>query len=375
MDERLREERSTWMSISALAGGVFETGSIDDDHADLRQLVGDIGKRSFDARLGHRTLPDTFDDALWRNLEETGLTRLTSTPDLGAGPTESAVVLSGLARYAAAVPIAETDLLAGWLSAQVGLDVPESGPLTVAIADAELVDGRVVGSARGVPWSAAAAATLLAVRTKEGWHVGVIQPTELVDGHNLAGEPRESFAFDTAADDMTQLDATLADELIRRGAWARSVQIIGALDAAAALTVTHARERTQFGRSLSAFQAVQHSLASMAGEIERARAAASLAVAAAADHGFDSAEADYAVTVAKVTVGRAVGPVTTVAHQLHGAIGVTIEHQLWLATMRAHSWADEFGSANHHARRLGRTAMQAEDPWDVLIGNDLRNWG
>ena len=94
-------------------------------------------------------------------------------------------------------------------------------------------------------------------------------------------------------------------------------------DAAADLTVAHTREREQFGRPLRAFQAVQHSLAAMAGEIERARAATTLAIAAAADYGFGSPQTDYAVTVAKVAVGRAVEPVTTIAHQLHGAIGVT----------------------------------------------------
>ena len=74
------------------------------------------------------------------------------------------------------------------------------------------------------------------------------------------------------------------------GAWARCVQIIGALDAAPDLTVAHTSERVQFGRPLSKFQAVQHSLAEMAGEIERARAATALAMAAAADFGFDSAQ-------------------------------------------------------------------------------------
>ena len=78
---------------------------------ELTQLVDDIGRRSFDARVGHRGVPDEFDDALWRNLEETGLSRLTSSQD--AGPAEAAIVLSGLARHAGAVPIAETDLLAG----------------------------------------------------------------------------------------------------------------------------------------------------------------------------------------------------------------------------------------------------------------------
>ena len=95
----------------------------------------------------------------------------------------------------------------------------------------------------------------------------------------------------------------------------------------------------------------------MAGELERARAAAALATAAVADSRFRQQQADYAVTVAKVAVGRAVDPVTTIAHQLHGAIGVTIEHRLWLATMRARSWADEFGTTGAPRRRLGRIAL------------------
>src|SRR3984957_3734057 len=122
------------------------------------------------------------------------------------------------------------------------------------------------------------------------------------------------------------------------------------------------------GRPLSKFQAVQHSLAAMAGDIERARAATTLAIAAA-EHGFASAQIDFAVTAAKVTVGRVAYAVTTMAHQLHGAIGVTSEHSLWLATMRAQSWATEYGSPAHCARRLGRLALAAPEPWDVLIGN------
>jgi acyl-CoA dehydrogenase len=144
---------------------------------------------------------------------------------------------------------------------------------------------------------------------------------------------------------------------------------MGALDAAAALSVAHTRERVQFGRPLSAFQSVQQSLAGMAGDIERARAAVELAVAAAAEHGFDSPHTDYAVTVAKIAVGRAVGPVTTTAHQLHGAIGVTSEHPLWLFTLRAQSWAGDYGTTAHFARRLGRLALAADDPWHLVTGD------
>lgn len=361
-------------ALTPLAGGVFETSA--DDGAELRQLVDDIGRRSPYAQAGQRERPERFDATLWRNLEETGLARLTSTPELEAGPTELAIVLYGLARHAAAVPIAETDLLAAWLGATSGLELPDGGPLTVATADATVSGSGIKGTAADVPWTRAAAAIILAANAADGLRVARVDHADVVidDGQNLAGEPRDRISFDLPAERFHHLDTAVHDELTRRGAWARCVQIIGALDVAAELSVAHTSERVQFGRPLAKFQSVQHALAALAGEIERARAAVTLAVAAASDHGFSAAQTDYAVTVAKVVLGRAVSPATTIAHQLHGAIGVTAEHRLWLATMRAQSWITEFGSTVDHARRLGQIALSAENPWDVVIGNDLTGW-
>jgi acyl-CoA dehydrogenase len=356
--------------MTLLWGGVLDTdGSRDEDTAELRRLVDDLGQRSFDSRLGRRKVPEEFDDALWRNLEDTGLARLTTSPDLGAGPVESAVLLYGMARHAAAVPIAETDVLGAWLGQQAGIELPD-GPLTVAIADTDTGGGRVSGTAVQVPWTRACTAVLLAANGSRGLYVGLLDVDDATvhEGHNLAGEPRDRIAFDVPADSLHVLDPAIATELQLRGAWARCVQTIGALDAAAALAVVHTRNRVQFGRPLSAFQAVQHSLAAMAGDIELARAATTLAIAAAADHGFSSPQTDYAVTVAKVVVGRVVGVANTIAHQLHGAIGVTAEHPLWLATMRAQSWIGDYGSTASYARRLGRLTLTANNPWDVLIG-------
>jgi acyl-CoA dehydrogenase len=317
---------------------------------ELAQLVDDLCSRS-------------TGDELWRNLEDTGLTRLTSSQE--AGPAETAIVLSGLARHAATVPVAETDLLAAWLANKAGVPAPSTGTLTVAIAHATSVDGRLTGTARDVPWPAST--VVLAARTADALHVGLIEDAAAVQGHNIVGEPRGSLTFDVAVSETRTVDVGVADDLTRRGAWARCCQILGALDAACEMSVAHTGQREQFGRQLNKFQAVQHSLAAMAGEIERARAAIALAVAAAADYGFDHPATDYAVTVAKVAVGRAVEPVTTIAHQLHGAIGVTAEHRLWLATMRARSWVDEFGTTASYARRLGRIALAADDPWDVVV--------
>lgn len=354
--------------MSVLSGGVFAGGT--DDLTDLRNLVDDIGERSFDAKIGHRSLPDAFDDTAWRHLEDAGLTRLDSTADSGGGPVEVALILRSLARHAVTVPLAETDVLACWLASKAGIAVPESGALTIALGDARTDSGTVIAAIPNVPYAAEASAVICALRDGDHLMVGAVRPADLAitRGHNTGGEPRDTVGVDTPLEAFVRLDNHAAAELIRRGAWARCVQIIGALDAAVEFAVAHTQEREQFGRPLSAFQAVQHALASMAGEVERARAAANLAVAAAADHGFDSPQADYAITVAKVVLGRVVPAVATSAHQLHGAIGVTIEHRLWLATQRARSWITEFGDTAHYARRLGRMALDAADPWDLMTG-------
>jgi acyl-CoA dehydrogenase len=358
---------------TVLVGGVFATTPAADSLADLRALVDDIGHRSFEARRGRRGRPEQFDETLWRHLEDTGLTRLTSTPDLDASPSDVAVVLHRLAYYAGAAPVAETDLLAGWLGLEAALELPAAGPMTVAIADANSNSERVSGTAIGVPWTRTAAAVVLVARTSDGVHAGVVDTHEswVVDDHNLAGEPRDRITFDVSAQQLSLVDTTTYNELVRRGAWARCVQVIGALDAVAASSVSHCRERIQFGQPLSKLQSVQHSLASMAGQVEKGRAAVELAVAAASVHGFASVQTDYAVTVAKVVLARVSDAVVTAAHQLHGAIGISIEHPLWLSTTRAQSWIREFGSSAHYARRLGHLVLQATEPWDVLIGRDL----
>jgi acyl-CoA dehydrogenase len=356
--------------MTAFSTGVFGTVTADDEHAELRQLVDDVGRRSFDARLGQRRVPEQFDAQLWRNLEDTGLARLTSTADFGAGPAELAIAIYGIARHAGAVPLAETDALAGWLGNLAGIELAE-GPLTVAVTDANDSDGRIRGTATDVPWTQACSAVLLLARGDEEARVGVvdINTAELAQSHNLAGEPRDRLTFDMAADELVIVEPAVADEFSVRGSWCRCVQVIGALDAAAAMSVAHTRERIQFGRSLSKFQSVQHALAAMAGEVERARAATMLAVAAATDYGFACRETEYAVAVARVAVGRAVTPVTTIAHQLHGAIGVTAEHPLSSATLRAQSWCNDYGTTAGYARRLGRMALDAAEPWDLVIGS------
>lgn len=337
---------------------------------DLRALVIDLGTRSRDRLTGQRSRPVGLDEVLWANLEETGLSRLTSTAELEAGPAQAAVLLSELAGFACPVPIAETDLLAAWLSAEIGLVVPESGPLTVGFGAAAADGDVLIATVEGIPWASDCAAVLVVLERDEGRCITVIDPAvhPVSTTDNLAGEPRGRIEVSVRDGECTELSESTYTELIRRGAWARCVQTLGSVQSAVELTVSHTREREQFGRSLSKFQSVQHQLAAIAGSLERGRAAVALAVAAADDMGFGADEADFAVAVAKVTLGQCVDEIVGTAHQLHGAIGVTAEHSLWLHTMRARSTISEFGAPRRWSEQLGRRLL-AGNPWDVLTAS------
>ncbi len=86
------------------------------------------------------------------------------------------------------------------------------------------------------------------------------------------------------------------------------------------------------------FQAVQQNLAVLAGQTAAAVAAADMAAEAVAD-GLKL----LPIAAAKARTGEAAGIAAAIAHQVHGAIGFTFEHNLHFLTRRLWSWRDEFG--------------------------------
>jgi acyl-CoA dehydrogenase len=128
--------------------------------------------------------------------------------------------------------------------------------------------------------------------------------------------------------------------------------------------VQFALDRVQFGRPIAKFQAVQHNLASLAGEVAAAGAAADAAAEAIAGHGLGSALVTAEIAIAKLRVGEAAGTGAAIAHQVHGAMGFTYEHSLHHATRRLWAWREEFGNETHWATQLGH--MVAEVGADAL---------
>ncbi|HEX3861617.1 MAG TPA: acyl-CoA dehydrogenase family protein [Stellaceae bacterium] len=294
--------------------------------------------------------------ALWDAVSEAGyLDVLAEGP---AGMVEAAAILRAAGHHAAPIPLAET-MLARWLCAAVSIAAP-AGPLTVAPVEPDellaAAGGRVTGNAAFVPWGQKAEAIALVI----GATVSLVPKTgaRYETGRNLAGEPRDRLTGIEAGANSKSLspNALSADLMLRIGALMRAAQMAGAMEAALDLATRYANDRVQFGRPIGKFQAIQQQLALLAEEV----AASLVAVESAAQRVAEGRPyAELAMAAAKIRTGEAVGKVTDIAHQVHGAIGFTEEHSLHYLTRRLWSWRDEFGDEAYWAAALGRHVAAA----------------
>src|SRR5262252_6249078 len=310
--------------------------------------------------------------ALWAALEESGLPLTWVPEDLGgAGATmaDGFDVLRVTGRFAAPVPLAET-LMAGWLLARAGISVP-NGPMSVAPvhADGHIAlqdDGRLAGRARRVPFARNAGHIAILAHRGNDTAVALVAAAGLPisQSSSLAGEPSDEVSFDGAVAAAVQPVALDQDLLVGFGAAVRLQQMAGALEKILEQSVQHALDRTQFGRPIAKFQAVQHNLATLAGEVAAASAAGDAAAEACSRPEIGLAE----VAIAKVRGGEAAGTGAAIAHQVHGAMGFTYEHSLHHATRRLWAWREEFGNEAVWAARLGRMVAErgADGLWPFI---------
>lgn len=341
-------------------------------------IVADTAARIF-ADLGdpqeiNRAGNGAWKAPLWQALAEAGLT-LAWVPEehggAGADIADGFAILGTAGRYAVSVPLAET-LLAGWLLSRAGIAAPE-GAMSVAPArpnDRIMLntDGTISGKARGVPFA------------KETKHLAVLAGSSVAlvetaacrvaDGANLASDPSNVVTFDR----VTPIRAAAAPAgfdqtaLMLMGCAARAVQTAGALEAILDMTVRYANERVAFERPIAKFQAVQHSLARLAGEVAAALTASSSAADAVAHADRFDDGIFLEAAAAKIRSAEAAQEGAAIAHQMHGAIGFTNEHVLHRYTLRLLAWRDDFGNESHWAVALGNkiAARGADDFWPLV---------
>ena len=134
------------------------------------------------------------------------------------------------------------------------------------------------------------------------------------------------------------------ERALARATAAHCVQMVGGAEAVVDMTVEYVKQRTQFGRPVGSFQAVQHHCANMATDVEGARHVAYQAAWALAE----GQSARREVAIAKAWCSGAYQRVCSLGHQCHGAIGFTQEHNLQLYTRRAKVQELSYGSVHDH---------------------------
>ncbi len=128
------------------------------------------------------------------------------------------------------------------------------------------------------------------------------------------------------------------------GAVGKCAEMVGGAEQVLDMTVEYAKQRTQFGRPIGSFQAIQHHCANMATDVEGSR----YITYQAAWLLSEGEAAAQEVAMAKAWVSDAYRRICALGHQCHGAIGFTKEHNMQLYSRRAKAAELAFGDTDYH---------------------------
>ena len=332
--------------------------------------------------------PRGYTDELWRQIVGLGWSSLVFPERYGgAGGSflDLAVLLEEMGRYLAPSPFFSTVVLGGLTVLDAGTDAQRQDVLprvcsgdmimTMALTESsasfepwgvETVaerrgDGFVINGAKLFVADAQAADLLLVVArtSQESDPARGITIFMVPSGaQGLTISPLYSIAsdrqYEVVLDGVIAPAASVLGEIgegwpvvrraVQRATAGKCSEMVGGADAVLEMTVEYVKQRTQFGRAIGSFQAVQHHCANMATDVESSRNIVYQAAWRVAEGG----PADREVSMAKAWVSGAYERVCNTAHQCHGAIGFTKEHDLQLYTRRAKGLELTYGDANYH---------------------------
>jgi alkylation response protein AidB-like acyl-CoA dehydrogenase len=241
---------------------------------------------------------------------------------LGLGAVEAVLVAEEAGRGAVGVPLVAT---LGCVALARSASLHE--PLTA------IAGGASAATVAGGP-HAAGDAFLPAPGARRGRLLGAAVRRGSGDAAVIVGVPRDgdvrllASIDDTLPVSSARLDHedagadVIASQWLALPALMRAAEALGAAGRMLDLAVAHAKERRQFGRPIGAFQGVKHALVDAHVALERSR---SLVYGAGAGFGGDDGEravrATGAVAQDALLAARA-------AVHVHGAIGITLEHEI-----------------------------------------------
>ena len=312
---------------------------------------------------------------LWKTVTELGWLGL-AHEDADLGLFELVATLEACGEAAAPIPVASSlGLAAGALHASEKAfpDVLEElaagavGTLLLLSADgrgpgAPLAyrDGRLTGRAVQVPDAARADLLVVLAADPDGSTViAVVRPGAGVEVAPAAepvdpSQPLADVTVDVVAEAVpVSLPAALSRPLVTTAA-----ELVGLSTRILGTTVDYAKSREQFGRPIGAFQGVKHRLADCYVAVERARSLTYVAAAAILDHS-PTDEVWLAALLAKAAAVDASVACAAAGVQIHGAIGMTWEHDMHLFLRRAWQSAVLTGDSASLYRAAGQAYLAA----------------
>ena len=285
---------------------------------------------------------------LWQALQGAGFLELLASEDAGGAGlplTDLFPILCSFGRYTVPVPVAQTIVARALLGSQFAMP---SGMITLGAALRREAGGAIVCSF--TPYGMLADFVL----AQDG--------DALLLLHCAAAQREASGVHGSLTATLRWSDARVATHVPGAGpllptfaAALHAALLSGAMTRVFEMTLKHCNDRIQFGKTLGKFQAVQHQLSVMAEHV----AAASMA-AEAAFHTDAAAPSLLAAAMAKSRTSEAAVLVASIAHALHGAIGIAEEYDLQLLTRRLHEWRMAHGSEAHWNAWIGNSVLASD---------------
>lgn len=338
----------------------------------IRDSVGAIAPRGGDLKRirNLRSDPTGIDKSVWQQIVELGWLALRLEGDqggLGLGLQELCAIAGELGAALVPEPVLPVAASVTLLDEQTR-DKVLGGSLIVVpawrngLASAGLLaspicsDGRVTGRKVMVPSAAAADAFVVTVedgavlvdRNAEGVKLTV---EELQDGGQLATLEFKDTPFVRLAGD--------AGAVVHDLSLGHSAYLLGAAERAFEMTLEYLGIRQQFGRPIGAFQVLQHRAAEAKIQLALSRAVLDEAIQAV----DQSAGKTERVRTGARAIARVADTAMLIAResvQMHGAIGITDEHDIGLYCRKILSIYNQFGSASsQRARYLASIAEEA----------------
>ncbi|MGE0801389.1 MAG: acyl-CoA dehydrogenase family protein [Lautropia sp.] len=330
--------------------------------------------RREDAAARREEAREGWSPALWRTAAQSGFAAIAVADGQGgsgASLADLGAVVERAAYRATAVPLARANVgalgvarLSGRIDPTrtvIAVDLSRRLPASATSAEAPCLDRAL----RRLSW-AEQSDELLALLPGEagtGWVARIPKSAlQLEPSCNIAGEPCADAVL-RHPQRMQAAPGGTVRQLCDLLAVTRASAIAGAVRRVLELSFEYANDRQQFGRAIYGFQTVQHELAELATSVEQL-----CALLREAYQRVDGGEDGHLWALAAATcAGSAASRAIRSGHQLHGAIGITMEYELQRYTRRLMAWRDEDGSETRAARELGTRLRSAavDRVWQV----------